>query len=202
MTRAILFVCVLAAILPAGCASGPRDMAAAERAVYASFFVASGGAHDEPLYVVAATDAAWFAENSFNADEWVPWLPHLGGIPMALVEELYRVNRTTVPIAENLSPANVVLLPADYQPPDTSDYDLRCLLEKEDWPKSGKDDEPDCDPQIYVTVSRVAFSRDRRHAMLKYYYHCRGLCASEGFVAFERDGQHWRQIGTRLLWIS
>jgi hypothetical protein len=202
MTRAILFACVLAASLSAGCGPAPPDVAAAERAVYDSFFAAQGGERNLPVYVVAATDAAWFAENPFRAREWgPPWLADLGGIPMDLVEELYRVNRTSAPIAEDPPPANVLFLPADYAPPDPSSYDWRCTA-GEDRPSPGTDGEPDCDFQAYFTVSRVVFSRDRRHALLKYLHHCLDLCASEVFAAFEWDGHRWRQIGTRMLWIS
>jgi len=202
MTRAVLFACVLAVFLPAGCGSTPPDVAVAERAVYDSFFAAQVGERNLPAYVVAATDAEWFAENPFRADDWIPpRLAGLGGISMELVEELYRVNRKSAPIAADPPPANVRFLPADYAPPAPSSYDLRCLG-GEDLPPPAADGEPDCDFQDYFTVSRVAFSRDRRHAMLKYLYHCLDLCSREGFAAFEWDGQRWREIGTRLLWIS
>lgn len=202
MTRAILFACLLLAFLPAGCASTSPDVVAAERAVYDSFFAAQVGERNLPAYVVAATDAAWFAENPFRADEWIPpWLDGLGGISMEVVEELYRVNRTSAPIPADPPFENAVLLPADYAPPPPSDAVMRCLFEKE-WAEPGTETGKDCDFQDYFTVSRVAFSRDRRRAMLKYLYRCLVLCSREGFAAFEWDGQRWREIGARILWIS
>jgi hypothetical protein len=217
MTRAMLFACVLAAFLPAACGpefptpatdqkavpDGPPPVAD-ERAVYEAFFTARGGKPNSPVYAVATTDAAWFAEHPFRAKEWTPpYLDDLGGVPIELVEELYRLNRTSAPIVADPALGNVELLPADYEPPESSHYDnnRRCW-EGEDWWQSWQDPDSECYFQVYFTVSRVAFSRDRRHALLKYLRHCRPLCGSEGFVAFEWDGQRWHEIGTRVLWIS
>jgi len=201
MTRAILFACLLAALLPAGCGTAPPDGTAAERAVYEAFLAPWRESPNGVAYVVAATDAAWFEANPFRKDEWAPYLHDLGGIPMDLAEELYRINRTSMPIAEDPPAANFVLLPAGYAPPMPPDYDARCLFGPYR-PGSGPDSDADCHVRPYYTLSRVAFSRDRRHALLRYRYYCLPLCASEGFVAFEWDGRRWRKIGRRLLWIS
>ena len=81
ISRAGVFGWLLLALLVAGCASAPPEGVAAERAVYAAFFAEARGARDEPVRVVGASDAAWFAANPMGKTDWrVPYLADLGGM--------------------------------------------------------------------------------------------------------------------------
>lgn len=199
--RAARILCGLLVGLLVGCGSERPTVAEAERAVYEAFFATVAQDRNPVLFLDAATDNAWFEENPFWEGEWGPYLDVLGGLSMDLAEELYRVNSESMPIAKNLRPANAVLMPADYAPPDLTSDDLLCLF-AEDRPNIETGSQTDCGFMTYYSVSRVAFSRDQTHALLKILYHCRPLCAHESFVSFKRDGQRWQIIGRHTLWIS
>jgi len=55
----------------------------------------------------------------------------------------------------------------------------------------------------YYTVSRVAFSKDRRYALIKYSRYCAPLStAAEFFQSFEYTNNGWECIGQITLWRS
>lgn len=193
--RAARILCILLVGLLLGCDSEPPDAATAEQAVYESFFEVVAGEGNPLLFLAAATENDWFKANPFEEGEWDDYLDDLGGIPIDLVEELYRVNRDSVPIGKNPRPANVEFLPA------RSGGEERCLV-GEDEPHIGVRSQGGY-YRAYYTVSRVAFSQDRTHALLKYSRHCAPLSGGgEFFAAFRLEGQQWQVIGGRMLWIS
>jgi len=199
--RAAIILCGLLAGIAAGCGSVAPELSTTERDVYEAFLAARRGDPGFVVYLAAATEAEWFEENPFKAQEWAGYLDGLGGIPIELVEELYRVNRHPAPIGGSLLPADIVILPPDYPPPDGFLVDTHCSP-NELRPESETWSPDECDVRPYHTLSRVAISRDGTLALMKYLYTCVPLCGSEGFVAFRRDGGRWRRFGKRVLWIS
>ena len=201
--RAFGWVVVLLPVLLSGCDSKPILELTSEQAVYESLFLEIQGDATTLYYLAKQTESAWFEENPFEGVDWQAWLDELGGVRIDLIRELYRVNRESGPLNWTPFITNAELLPKECARQSTGvDREKLCYV-NEDQPHNGLGMKNGGFFRPYYTVSRVAFSRDGRYAIVKYSYHCARLCgAREAFVTFRLQDNRWQVVGGRLLWIS
>lgn len=178
----------------------------AEQGVYETLFVERvGGNTYSKYYLAGATENEWFINNPINNAQWDESLDELGNIPMELVEELYRVNRESHPLNWRPIVTNAEMLPPSFavraKPEKINE---RCLVEEgkgnTGLEASGKGKG---EYRSYYSVSKVAFTKNGKMALVKFSYLCAPLSgAGEFFVAFELHENKWHPIGGRMLWIS
>lgn len=53
-----------------------------------------------------------------------------------------------------------------------------------------------------MTMSRVAFSSDKKRAVFYYTFTCGGLCGWGSLVFIEKEGKEWKIVGQREMWVS
>ena len=193
---------IFVVVLIIGCDSKPPIELTTEQAVYESLFLEITGDTHTKYYVADATENDWFKDNPFQNEKWEKALDDLGGINIELVKMLYDINKNSSPINWTPIITNAELLPSEYvigvDPHTTGE---RCLVNR---------DEANIDimqnnkyMRSYYTISKVAFSQDRKTAILKFSRHCAPMSgAGEFFVAFKFEEKRWQMIGSRMLWIS
>jgi hypothetical protein len=151
------------------------------------------------FYLANTTEDRWFAENPYREKEWKEWLKDLGDISIKLVQELYSVNRTHSTVDWNPTILDPLFLPEEYSlNSNHRNRDKLCLVEKGKgnvsvYTQTGQQ------YRSYYTVSKVAFSNDRRYAILKYSKHCSPSGGGEFFVSFEFKDNKWQRIGYKQL---
>ncbi len=151
------------------------------------------------FYLANTTEHRWFAENPYKEQDWKEWLKDLGDIPIKLVQDLYSINETQGTVNWNSGILAPVFLPEEYSlNSNHKDTDEFCLVGKE---KGNVDVYTQKGRQYlsYYTVSKVAFSNDRRYALLKYSKHCAPSTGGEFFASFEFKDNKWQRIGYKEL---
>ena len=187
--------------LSAGCKE-PINMTT-EQSVYEALFAERIGDTYTKYYVANATENDWFKEHPFNKYPWAKSLDDLGGISVDLIKELYRVNQASYPLDWKPIVTNAEFLPGSFaHKPKKSEVEDRCFAENTKGNvgvyKTGKGQF-----RSFYTVSKVAFSKDGKVALLKVSYLCAPLSgASEFFVTFKLENGQWHPLGGLLLWIS
>jgi len=151
------------------------------------------------FYLANTTEDRWFAENPYKEEEWKEWLKDLGDISIELVQELYSVNKRHSTVNWNCTTLDPVFLPEEYSLNSIQkNRDEFCLVEKGKgnvnvYTRMGQQ------YRSYYTVSKVAFSKDRRYALVKYSKHCAPSSDGEFFASFEFKENKWQLFGYKEL---
>jgi hypothetical protein len=203
----IFSICLIS--ICAGCYSSTTYSVSNESKVYDSIFSKFGIDSSKPTYIAGASDSLWFkdhpigpvlerAKKDFNNYEVQ------GGFSSLLIE-LYRTNRASQPISWQSRTTKIVFLPAEFssQPKTDTEIQQRCLVDM-------VADEPGIPPpqgwhafRPYYTLSKVVFSKNGRHALVKYGYHCAPMSgATEGLALLRLENNRWVVIDGMVLWIS
>lgn len=159
------------------------------------------------LYLAKSTENRWFNENPFKKEEWLERLKDLGGISINLVQELYHVNKTHSPINWETTLIKIIFLPEEASLNSANTNEEQFCFDEEGYSDTGTyittNDNESKEYRSYYTVSRVAFSKDRRYALIKYSRNCAPLSATgEFFQSFEYTNNGWKCIGQIILWRS
>jgi hypothetical protein len=199
---AILFLSV-ALLLVSGCRSNP------EAEVYE--WVAQELLQKRSTLVIAsATDSRWFEENSAQsiASEGTlavgglsPWLKveH-----RHLVERLFEQNRDDGIIDWSPRDHRVYLLAGNLRAKPRGEHETSsmCFL-SDGMPAIGVADQEGRSFRPYYSFSRVAFSDDGQHAILKLAYACAPVSgAFEALLILRRQGRTWSAESSSMIWIS
>lgn len=162
------------------------------------------------LVIASATDGRWFDENSAQAiasegtlpvGERPPWLKveHTH-----LVERLFEQNRDGGTI--DWSPRNhrVRLLAGDLRAKPRGEHETSSMCFLSDaMPAIGVANQEGRSFRPYYSFSRVAFSDDGQHAILKIAYACAPVSgAFEALLILRRQGRTWSAESSSMLWIS
>ncbi len=197
---------IISLIMPVlGCEKHAPFELTAEQGVYETLFVERIGNTYSKYYLADATENEWFINNPINDAKWDEYLGELGNIPIELVEELYRVNRESHPLNWKPIVTNAEMLPSVFaikaKPEKRNE---RCLVESGKGNIGiGESSKGKSEYRSYYSVSKVAFTKNGRMALVKFSYLCAPLSgAGEFFVAFELRENRWHPIGGRMLWIS
>jgi hypothetical protein len=202
MTIHKFLIIFVSSVLLMGCDSEKQIGVTPEQAVYESLFLKVTTNTHTKYSLGEITESKWFTDNPFNAEEWEKSLKELGNINIALVKKLYLVNKTSGPINWQPLITNATILPSEFvegvSARSTSD---RCFVNESDANiniiSNGKSF------RSYYTVSRVAFSENRKKALVKVSYQCAPMSGGgEFFISFEFKEKQWKMIGGRTLWIS
>ena len=151
------------------------------------------------FYLANTTENRWFIENPFKEEDWEQTLKDLGDISIELVHELYRVNKFNRPINWKSTILDPIFLPEEYTlNSNNKNRDELCLVEEgqgniDMYTNTGQQ------YRSYYTVSKVAFSQDRRYALVKYSKHCAMLSGGEFLASFEFKNNKWNLIGYKVL---
>ena len=152
------------------------------------------------FYLAETTGNRWFKENPFKKEEWTGHLKDLGDISIELVQELYRKNINYRPVNWNSTLLDPVFLPDEYTLNNgRKKEDKYCFDEKAEGNLSTFYKEMK-ESRSYYIVSRVAFSKDRRYALVKYSINC-SPSSGDGdfFVSFKFTNNGWKCIGNLAL---
>jgi len=151
------------------------------------------------FYLANTTENRWFIKNPFKKEYWGQKLKDLGGISIELVQELYRVNKTNRHVNWKSAILDPIFLQEEYTlNSNNKNTDELCLVEEgqgnvDMYTNTGKQ------YRSYYTVSKVAFSKDRRYALVKYSKHCAPLSGGEFLASFEFKNNKWNLIGYKVL---
>jgi hypothetical protein len=152
------------------------------------------------FYLVKTTGNRWFKEHPFKKEEWIGRLKDLGGISIELVQDLYRINSSYRPANWKSDLLDPVFLPDEYALNDgRKKKDKYCFDEKGEGNVSAftKDMK---EYRSYYIVSRVAFSKDHRYALVKYTINCSPSGGDGDFlVSFKFTNNAWKCIGNLKL---
>jgi hypothetical protein len=155
------------------------------------------------LYLAKSTENRWFKENPFKKEEWTGRLKDLGDISIELVQQLYRVNKNHVTINWKSTLITPIFLPEEASLNSINTNEDKFCFDEEGYGDTGIYRNDMKEYRSYYTVSRVAFSKDRRYALVKYSRNCAPLSgAGEFFQSFEYTNNGWKCIGHLTLWIS
>jgi hypothetical protein len=162
------------------------------------------------LVIASAVDGRWFEENSAKSIASEGRLPVGEGSPwlkvehMHLVQRLFEQNRDDGTI--DWSPRNhhVRLLAGDLRAKPRGDHETASMCFLADaMPAIGVANQEGRSFRPYYSFSRVAFSDDGQHAILKVAYACAPVSgAFEGLLILRRQGGTWSAASSLMLWIS
>jgi hypothetical protein len=156
-----------------GCSPSPLSKTGkqivTDQAVYESLFQHLFRSSYEPLYIADTTESQWFKNNPItrvNESELVK----LQGVYPKLLKRLYEVNEQKHPLNWNPYMINAMFLNKYYANIDHNSVENTCYVDKRD--ASVEKFTLKLHLRAYYTVSKVAFSKDKTIALLKYAYHC------------------------------
>jgi len=162
-----------------------------EQAVYETLLLKRIGNTYTKYYLAKATENQWFVNNPIEQYPWNESLKPLGNISIELVKKLYEVNKNSQSLNWNPLITNSEFLSTNYvYNPKNTDPRKHCFDEDNNY-------------RSYYTLSKVAFSKNNKIALIKFSYLCATLGgAGEFFVTFEFKNSRWQTLGVELLWIS
>ncbi len=196
---------MLISLLSIACVKQAPLVITTEQSIYKTLFTETIGDSHPKYFFANATENDWFKDNPFDKYPWEESgaLEKLGGVSIELVKELYSINEESHALDWQSIVTNSEFLPGSYaRKAKGKEIEDRCF------PGSSKGNidiykEGRGQYRSYYTVSKVAFSENRKIAMLKVSYLCAPLYGgSEFFITFELKGERWHKIGSWVLWIS
>ncbi len=54
----------------------------------------------------------------------------------------------------------------------------------------------------YYSFSKIAFTSDEKHALVKFTHHCPVLCGGEWIIYLNLKDQKWNIVDAVALWVS
>lgn len=192
---------LLLLVLMLGCSPAPYSPSLQEmdEAVYESLFLYLYKGNYEPLYIANATESQWFKKypiSQVNEDE----LTKLPGIYPKLLQQLYEINSDPGPLNWMSDLINVRFMKGYYANIENEHLDKTCYVDRRDTTiekftiKSYL--------RAYYTVSKVAYSKDKKIALLKYTYHCSPKSgAGDWLVTLQIEDNNWQVIDSINHWI-
>ncbi|MCP3851663.1 MAG: hypothetical protein GY694_15690 [Gammaproteobacteria bacterium] len=159
-----------------------------EQAVYESVALKYINSMSKEIKVLNKTNGIWFQRHSLNElKERATWEEYGKTIefkaPEHLLEKLFSLNQEIEEI--NWSPiiVNGQMEPAENHAPF----------------KSGPRNEI---TSSYYSFSKIAFSSDEKHALVKFTHHCPVLCGGEWIIYLNLVDQKWNIVDAVALWVS
>ena len=180
---------IILSIFLFGCESPEKEPLSLthEQAVYESVALKYINSMAKEVKVLNKTNGIWFQNHTLSElKDRSTWKEYGKEIhfkaPELLLERLYALNQEIKDI--NWSPIiiNGILEPADNHSPF----------------KSG----PRNEQSSYYSFSRVAFTGDKKTALVKFTHHCPALCGGEWIVYLEFEEQRWSIVDAIALWVS
>jgi hypothetical protein len=152
------------------------------------------------FYLAKTTGNRWFKENPFKKGEWIGRLKDLGDISIELIQDLYRVNSSYRPVNWKSALLDPVFLPDEYALNDGNKRKDKYCFDEEGEGNVSALTKDMMEYRSYYIVSRVAFSKDRRYALVKYSRNC-SQSSDDGdfFVSFKFTNNAWKCIGNLKL---
>ena len=152
------------------------------------------------FYLAETTGNRWFKENPFKEEEWTGRLKDLGNISIELVQKLYSINNSHRPVNWNSALLDPVILPGEYALNDGQKKEDKYCFDEEGEGNIIVFNKDMKQYRSYYIVSRVAFSKDRRYALVKYSRNCAPSSdAGDFFVSFKFTNNAWKCIGNLAL---
>lgn len=185
---------LLFVILAAGCdSSSAKNNRTLEQAVYESLFIRAQDVTDIKLYIAKATDSKWFKNNPITKVKKED-LAKLGGISADLVSELYEINKSPQDLIWIPDRIDAILLPSHFSNITANTIEKMCFIDKRD--TNIADFALKKQLRAYYTVSKIAFSKDKKIALLKYGYHCSPRSGSgDWLVTLKFKDDDWQMLG-------
>lgn len=152
------------------------------------------------FYLAKTTGNSWFKKNPFKKEEWAGRLKDLGNISIELVQELYRKNINYRPVNWSSDLLDPAFLPDEYALNDDNKKKGKYCFYEEGEGNVSVFTEDMKEYRSYYIVSRVAFSKDRRYALVNYSRNC-SPSSDDGdfFVSFKFTNNGWKCIGNLKL---
>lgn len=162
-----------------------------DQAVYESLFQHLFRSNYEPLYIANTTESQWFKNNPItrvNERELIK----LQGVYPKLLKRLYEINEHKHPLNWHPYMINAMFLNEYYANIDHNRVEKTCYVNKRDTTVDKFTVKPHL--RAYYTVSKVAFSKDKKIALLKYAYHCSPRSGSGDWLVILRLEENAWQV--------
>jgi len=158
-----------------------------EQAVYESVALTSINSMSKEIVVLNKTNVIWFQEKSLEkikkfTNRKYPGEAKTFNAPEILIDRIHASNQKIHGLNWNPIIVNGRLEAAEKHAPF----------------KKG----PLKETYSYYSFSRAAFSNDKKHALVKFTYHCHALCGGEWLVYLIFEENQWKVTQTLTIWIS